>query len=238
MPASRTVEIAVQDPEGARVAIASGAARLELCQALDVGGLTPSLALLEGVLSAVDPGVVNVLVRPRGGGFVYTPDEVALVTADIRACVERGAGGVVVGALTADGRLDVDTLRSWRDAAGPATLVFHRAVDAAADPDTVFDALVSEGVDRVLTSGGAARSIDGVGALARFASRSGPVEVMAGGGVQPADIPALFAAGVDAVHLSARSRAGHDAPSGPGGGSAGHDVTDPAIVAEAVAAAR
>jgi copper homeostasis protein len=60
---------------------------------------------------------------------------------------------------------------------------------------------------------------------------------MAGGGVKPADIPALFAAGVDAVHLSARSRAGHGAPSGPGGGSAGHDVTDPALVAEAVAAA-
>lgn len=238
MPASRTVEIAVQDPEGARVAIASGAARLELCQALDVGGLTPSLALLEGVLAAVDPRVVNVLVRPRGGGFVYTPDEVALVTADIRACVERGAGGVVVGALTDDGRLDVDTLRRWRDAAGPATLVFHRAVDAAADPDAVFDALVSEGADRVLTSGGAARSIDGVTALAAFAARSGEVEVMAGGGVHPGDIPALFAAGVDAVHLSARSRAGLGAPAGPGGGSAGHDVTDPAIVAEAVAAAR
>ena len=112
----------------------------------------------------------------------------------------------------------------------------HR-VDAAADPSAVFDALVAEGVDRVLTSGGAARSIDGVEALAAFAARSGNVEVMAGGGVQPADIPALFAAGVDAVHLSARSRAGHDAPSGPGGGSAGHDVTDADIVAEAVAAA-
>lgn len=237
MSARRAVEIAVQDPAGAHVAIAAGAARLELCQALDVGGLTPSLATLEGVLAAVDPALVNVLVRPRGGGFVYTADEVALVSADIRACVDRRAGGVVVGALTPAGGLDVDTLRRWRDAAATATLVFHRAVDAAADPDAVFDALVAEGVDRVLTSGGATRSIDGLAALARFAARSGSVEVMAGGGVAPADIPALFAAGVDAVHLSARSRAGHDAPSGPGGGSAGHDVTDAGIVAEAVAAA-
>ncbi|MBW9108292.1 copper homeostasis protein CutC [Microbacterium ureisolvens] len=237
MPAARPIEIAVQDPAGARSAIAAGAARLELCQALDVGGLTPSLATLEAVLAAVDPVVVNVLVRPRGGGFVYDPEEVALVSADIRACVERGAGGVVVGALTAAGGLDVEALRRWRDAAGPATLVFHRAVDAAADPSAVFDALVAEGVDRVLTSGGAPRSIDGLAMLAAFAQRSGGVEVMAGGGVQPADIPALFAAGVDAVHLSARVRAGHDAPSGPGGGSAGHDVTDPALVAEAVAAA-
>lgn len=237
MSASRPIEIAVQDPSGARAAIAAGAARLELCQALDVGGLTPSLATLEAVLATVDPSTVNVLVRPRGGGFVYDPDEVALVSADIRACVDRGAGGVVVGALTSAGGLDVDTLRRWRDAAGAATLVFHRAVDAAADPSAVFDALVAESVDRVLTSGGASRSIDGLAALATFAARSGDVEVMAGGGVQPADIPALFAAGVDAVHLSARSRAGHDAPSGPGGGSAGHDVTDPAIVAQAVAAA-
>ena len=237
MSARRPVEIAVQDPAGARAAIGAGAARLELCQALDVGGLTPSLAILEGVLAAVDPSTVNVLVRPRGGGFVYSPEEVALVAADIRACVDRGAGGVVVGALTSAGGLDVDALRRWRDAAGPATLVFHRAVDAAADPAAVFDALVAEGVDRVLTSGGAPRSIDGLATLAAFSARSGAVEVMAGGGVQPADIPALFAAGVDAVHLSARSRAGRDAPSGPGGGSAGHDVTDPGIVAEAVAAA-
>jgi copper homeostasis protein len=237
MSAPRAVEIAVQDPAGARAAIAAGAARLELCQALDMGGITPSLAVLEGVLAAVDPTVVNVLVRPRGGGFVYSPDEVALVAADIRACVERGAGGVVVGALTSSGALDVATLRRWQDAAGPATLVFHRAVDAAADPAAVFDALVAEGVDRVLTSGGASRSIDGLDTLAAFAARAGAVEVMAGGGVRPQDIPALFAAGVDAEHLSARSRAGIDAPSGPGGGAAGHDVTDPRIVAEAVAAA-
>jgi copper homeostasis protein len=217
--------------------MAAGASRLELCQALDVGGLTPSLALLEAVLGAVDPSAVNVLVRPRGGGFVYTPEEVSLVSADIRASVERGAGGVVVGALTADGALDVESLRRWRDAAGAATLVFHRAVDAAAEPAAVFEELVAEGVDRVLTSGGAARSIDGLPTLAAFAARSGGVELMAGGGVRPADIPALFGAGVQAVHLSARSRVGHDVPSGPGGGSAGHDVTDPAIVAEAVAAA-
>jgi len=238
MSALRPVEIAVQDPAGARIAMEAGAARLELCQALEAGGLTPSLGLLEAVLAAVEPSAVNVLVRPRGGGFVYDADETAIVAADIRACVERGAGGVVVGALNASGGLGVDTLRRWRDAAGEATLVFHRAIDASADPAAVFDALVAEGVDRVLTSGGAPRSIDGREALAAFAARSGDVEVMAGGGVQPADVAALFAAGVDAVHLSARSRAGHDAPSGPGGGSAGHDVTDAATVAAAVAAAR
>uniref|UniRef100_UPI000FDAB2FD copper homeostasis protein CutC n=1 Tax=Microbacterium sp. CPCC 204701 TaxID=2493084 RepID=UPI000FDAB2FD len=175
--------------------------------------------------------------RPREGGFVYSADEAALITADIRACVARGAGGVVVGALDEAGGLDRDAVRRWRDAADSATLVFHRAIDAAADPSAVFDAVVAEGVDRVLTSGGAARSIDGVDRIAAFAARSGNVEVMAGGGVRIADIPALFAAGVDAVHLSARVRSGLDARSGPGGGSDGHDVTDPALVCDAVAAA-
>jgi len=233
------VEIAVQDAAGAHAALDAGAARLELCQALETGGLTPSLGILESVLAAVDPLLVNVLVRPRAGGFVYSADEAAVVEADIRACVERGAGGVVVGALGRDGLLDRDSMRRWRDAAGTATIVFHRAIDASADPRAVFDALIAEGADRVLTSGGAARSIDGIVLLSEFAAASaGRIEVMAGGGVTAGDIPALFAAGVDAVHLSARQRSGTDAPSGPGGGASGHDVTSAELVAEAVREAR
>lgn len=233
------VEIAVQDAAGARVAMARGADRLELCQALEIGGLTPSRGLLESVVGAVDPAVVNVLVRPRGGGFAYTADEVRVVASDIALCASLGVGGVVVGALTVDGRLDRDALRRWRDAAAASRLVFHRALDAAPDPGAVFDALIEEGVERVLTSGGAVRSVDGLPMLASFVARAGvAIEVMAGGGVRPADIPALRAAGVGAVHLSARERAGFDMPSGPGGGADGHDETSGRIVAEAVAAAR
>jgi copper homeostasis protein len=233
------VEIAVQDAAGARAAIAAGADRLELCHALVVGGLTPSIGTIEAVCEAVGALKVNVLVRPRGGGFVYDADEVAVVTADIRACVERGVGGVVVGALDARGRADREALRRWTDAAGPAALVFHRAIDASPRSAEVFEALLVEGVDRVLTSGGAARSIQSIDRLAAYARLAGPaLEVTAGGGVAPADIPHLVHAGVDAVHLSARRRVGLGAPAGPGGGTDGHDVTDPAIVAEAVAAAR
>jgi copper homeostasis protein len=83
------VEIAVQDAAGARAALDAGADRLELCQALETGGLTPSLGILESVLAAVDPLSVNVLVRPRAGGFVYSSEEVAVVEADIRVCVQR-----------------------------------------------------------------------------------------------------------------------------------------------------
>jgi len=234
-----SVEIAVQDAAGARAAIDAGADRLELCQALVVGGLTPSIGSIEAVCDAVGAEKVNVLVRPRGGGFVYEPDEVAVVAADIRACVARGVGGVVVGALDATGDADREALRRWRDAAGSTTLVFHRAIDASPRSAEVFETLLVEGVDRVLTSGGAPRSIQGIDRLEAYARLAGSaLDVTAGGGVSPADIRHLVHAGVDGVHLSARRRAGLGAPSGPGGGADGHDVTDPAIVAEAVAAAR
>jgi len=233
------IEIAVQDAAGARIAIGAGADRLELCQALEVGGLTPSIALVESVCEAVGGDRVNVLIRPRGGGFVYDDEEVAVIAADVRAVIARGVAGVVVGALDADGRADRAALRRWREAAGDATLVFHRAIDASPHGDEVLDALMAEGVDRVLTSGGAVRSVDGVDRLAAYVARArGTLEVTAGGGVTPQGIPAIVASGVDAVHLSARARAGLDAPAGPGGGASGHDVTDPAIVAAAVAAAR
>ncbi|GAA2990499.1 copper homeostasis protein [Microbacterium terrae] len=231
------VEIAVQDAAGARIAVGAGADRLELCQGLEMGGITPSLGILEATLAAVDPAIVHVLIRPRGGGFAYDSDEIAVVAADIRAAVARGAGGVVVGALDSAGGVDVEAVRRWQDAAGESSVTFHRAIDAAADPSAVFDALVTAGVTRVLTSGGAPRSIDGLAALAGFAAQGG-IEVMAGGGVRPEDVGALRAAGVDSVHLSARTRVGHSAVSGPGGGAPGHDATDAAIVAAAVAAAR
>lgn len=232
------VEIAVQDPAGARAAIAAGADRLELCQGLGIGGLTPSIGGIDAAIAQVDPALVNVLVRPRGGGFVYDSDEVDIVSADILACRERGLGGVVVGALTPDGLADLEALRRWREAAGAMTLVFHRAIDAAPDPLVVFAQLHAAGVDRVLTSGAAARSIDGVAMLAELVTARGGVDIMAGGGVRVEDIPALVATGVSAVHLSARTVAGLDAPAGPGGGTAGHDVTDADLVRSAVAAAR
>ncbi|AUG29610.1 MULTISPECIES: copper homeostasis protein CutC [Microbacterium] len=230
------VEIAVQDAAGSRAAMDAGASRLELCQALGVGGLTPSIGLVEAAVAGVGGESVNVLVRPRGGGFVYDAEEVALVAADIAAIARAGAGGVVVGALTAAGAVDAEALRRWREAAGDLTLVFHRAIDASADPLAVLERLAELGVDRVLTSGGADRSIDGVGALRRFVALGAGVEIMAGGGIRVPDIPAIVATGVDAVHLSARAVAGRDTPAGPGGGASGHDVTDAAVVAAAVAA--
>lgn len=236
-----SLEIAVQDPAGAQTAFAAGADRVELCQALGVtGGLTPSAATVDAVLAeAGAPHRVAVLVRPRAGGFVYDQDEIALVAADAAEIVRRGAGAIVVGALTRDGRVDRRALDAWRRAAGGADLVFHRAIDALADPRSAVGELVDGGVTRVLTSGGAVRSIDGAEVLAGLVDEAaGRMEIMAGGGVGVEDIPALLALGVDAVHLSARSFFDDSAPAGPGGGASGYDVTDAGVVSRAAAAVR
>lgn len=235
-----SVEIAVQDPAGARIAFAHGADRIELCQALSVGGLTPSVGTFEATAEALGGGArIAVLVRPRGGGFVYDADEVDVTERDIRAFASRGAGGVVIGALTAAGGIDREAIARWRDAAGDAQVVFHRAIDVLPDPDAVVAELADLGISRILTSGGAARSIDGAAVLADMVARAaGRIEIQAGGGVRIEDIPALRATGIAAVHLSARATSADTAPSGPGGGAPGFDVTDPALVAAAVAAAR
>lgn len=233
------LEIAVQDSTGARAAFAAGADRVELCQALaETGGLTPSAGTVEAVLEAAGSAQrVAVLVRPRPGGFVYDAEEIALVAADVRQIVRCGAGGVVVGALRADGAVDVEAMRRWVDAADGADVVFHRAIDTLADPVAIIDELADLGIRRVLTSGGAARSIDGIDAIAALVRGSaGRVQIMPGGGVRVADIPAFVSAGADAVHLSARRASGDTAPSGPGGGVSGFDRTDPEIVAAARAA--
>lgn len=236
------VEIAVQDLPGVRIALAEGADRVELCSALGLGGLTPSAGLLRSAVDAADVvgrhGFVHVLIRPRGGGFVYDADELATTLADIRFAREAGAAGVVVGALDERSRVDLDAVGRFVDAAGGLAVTFHRAIDIVPDPLEAVEALANLGVTRVLSSGGAARSIDGVGVLADLVARAhGRIQIMAGGGVRVEDIAALHLAGVDAVHLSARDTV-LGAPSGPGGGDAAYDITDPTTVRDAVAAAR
>ncbi|WP_394552455.1 copper homeostasis protein CutC [Agromyces sp. MMS24-JH15] len=235
------VEIAVQDSAGVRIALDAGAARVELCQALALGGLTPSAGLVEAAVeaarSAGTAGFVHVLVRPRGGGFVYDADERADIVREIRAAARLGADGVVVGALAEDGALDLEALARFVDAAGGLDVTVHRAVDAAADPVAAVSALPGRGIRRVLTSGGAPDCRRGLPGLERMRAAVGDdLELMAGGGVRVEDIRALASARVDAVHLSAR-RTEIRGAGGPGGGVDGFDATDGALVAAAVAAA-
>jgi copper homeostasis protein len=231
------LEIAVQDIAGVRAALTGGATRVELCTALGAGGLTPSMGTVQLAVDAAPAGYVHVLVRNRGGGYVYSDDDVRTMCADIAVLRGTGVGGVAVGALTPDGRIDLSVLERFVDAAGELPVTFHRALDASSDALGELARLGGTGVARVLTSGGAVRSIDGLDSLADMV-REAPegVQIMAGGGVRVDDIPALAAAGVAAVHLSARANYVDPYPAGPGGGAQALDVTDPVIVAAARAA--
>lgn len=233
------LEIAVQDVAGAVASASLGADRLELCAALAAtGGLTPSVGLLDAVVAALPSHVgVHVLVRPRAGSFRYSADEVDVQVRDVRAAVASGAAGVVVGALSGTGGIDRTTVARLVEAADGREVTFHRALDVVPALGPAIDDLVGLGVVRVLTSGGAATSIDGVERLAStVALAGGRLQVMAGGGVRPADIPALVAVGVDAVHLSASRHV--DESGGPGGGASGYTTTDPDLVSAAAAALR
>ncbi|QDZ14221.1 copper homeostasis protein CutC [Humibacter ginsenosidimutans] len=236
------IEIAVQDLEGVRIALGEGADRIELCTALGVGGLTPSAALIEraGEL-ARDAGrnsFVHVLVRPRAGGFDYSAGELDLIALDVRRARALGAGGVVIGALDGQQRVNLPGVAGLIAAADGLDVTFHRAIDVAADAADAVPALADAGVRRILTSGTAPRAVDGVEVLRHWVEAAGDrIEVMAGGGIDDGQIPAIAAAGVEAVHLSARHTV-TGAASGPGGGHPEYETTDAAAVRRAVAAVR
>lgn len=201
------LELAVQDPAGVRIAREVGAARVELAQALALGGLTPSPATVELALDAAGASgpEIHVLVRPRAGGFHYDADEIAVSVRDVELAVAAGAAGVVVGALDASGALDLEAIKRLRDAAGSASVTLHRAIDVTADPVATLASAIELGLHRVLTSGGASTAIDGIETLrALVAAADGRIEVMAGSGVNASSAAALAAAGVDALHFSAK----------------------------------
>ena len=197
-------ELAVQDANGLAVAARLAVDRIELCSALPLGGITPSLGFVEA--AAGTPGIppVHVLVRPRPGGFDYSPAEVATTLADVRHALAAGASGVVIGGVR-EGRVDGDLVRRVVEAAGGAEVTFHRAFDTVADPDEAIDDLVRLGVRRILTSAGAATVADALPALAALVTAAaGRIEIMAGGGVRPDMIEKIIRTGVPAVHASAK----------------------------------
>jgi copper homeostasis protein len=241
------VEIAVTTSAGSAIAAAEGADRVELCSALELGGLTPSIA---AVHRAVTTGIpVHALIRNRPGDFVYDEDDVRTMMDDTAMLVEAGASGVVIGALAPSGGIDVETvlrLAGMARATNPAVqLTFHRAIDRTPDPAAHLVDLAEMGFDRVLTSGGASRALDGDGVLRRMVAAGSGVEIMAGGGVLPEHVARLAALGVDAVHLSAKARAAASTAHWVSLGSAStdasadaHFVTDGSVVRAAVVAAR
>lgn len=242
MSTTAALEIAVTSPAGAIVARDGGADRVELCVGLELGGLTPSQALVEATHETGIPA--HALVRSRPGGFVYDDGDIELMVREVRSVLRSGAAGVVVGALRPDHTLDEDALRRFVDAARSvsttAEVTLHRAIDHAVDPVSAAATLDALGFTRVLTSGAAPTAVAGADTITRMVEAAGPVQVMAGAGVTPADVPALVATGAAAVHLSAKRAAPGSAHEGvPMGGAddgSAHFETDLDVVRAARAA--
>jgi copper homeostasis protein len=195
------VEAAVDTFADAVAAQAEGCQRIELCGPLHQGGTTPSAGLIarcsEKLLLSV-----QVLVRPRVGDFVYSEDEIAIMCSDIAVAKELGADGVVVGALTPDGHVDVAAMAALISVASPMRVGFHRAFDKVVDQDEALELLVSLQCDHILTSGGAKTAAEGAARLASLVERAHDrIAIVAGGSITPENVGALLqTARVPIVH--------------------------------------
>jgi len=197
------VEACVDSVESALAAARGGAHRIELCANLVEGGTTPSAGTLAVCRARLEIPIF-VLIRPRGGDFLYSAAELAVMLEDVRRAKETGAHGIVTGVLRADGEIDQDRTGELIAAARPLRVTFHRAFDVCRDAGRALETLIALGVERVLTSGQAATAPEGAEAIAGLVRRAaGRIAVLPGGGVTEGNVAALVrATGVTEVHLT------------------------------------
>ena len=177
------LECCVGSVESAVNAELGGAGRVELCSALELGGVTPSSAAIQLARERIDIPLF-VLVRPRGGDFHYSPVELEVMKTDIAAARNLGADGIVLGISRKDGNVDVERTAELIDVSGGASITFHRAFDSTPDPLAALETLRELGVNRVLTTGGARRAEDGLAELGKLAeAAAGRIGILPGGGI-------------------------------------------------------
>lgn len=182
----------------------AGAHRIELCSGLAEGGITPSLGLLEQAKKAVSIPIF-VMIRPRGGDFLYSNSELKTMLSDIHWAKKMGADGLVFGCLTANGQLDETKNRQLIDAAQGLPITLHRAFDMCENPFTALDTAAKLGFKRILTSGQQRTAELGLELLHQLTERNtSEVQIMAGSGVSAKNIPLFLQAGIREVHLSAQ----------------------------------
>ncbi|MDF7814815.1 copper homeostasis protein CutC [Hymenobacter sp. YC55] len=232
----RVLEICASSVQSAVAAQAGGAQRIELCQNLEQGGITPSFGLLSQVLKLLSIPVF-VLIRPRPGNFTYDANEQAIMVADIIQCREAGCAGVVLGALTPDGHVDLAFCRTLMEAAGSLPVTFHRAFDVCSDQAQALEEIIVLGCQRVLTSGGEATAPAAQAQLAALVKQAADrISIMPGSGVTPHTIRDLVVnTGAYEFHASAkRSVVSSNAPFSPMFDAVLPEA-DPLVVAELVA---
>ncbi len=205
----RKIEVCCSSLAEAREAEAGGAVRIELCAAIACGGVTPSHALTKSVAKADLALDVNVIIRPREGNFLYTEEEVETMCRDIEFCREASVHGVVIGALTADGDIDLKACRRMKKAAGDMSVTFHRAFDVCRAPQRALEQIIELGCDRLLTSGLKPTAEAGAELIAELVRQAdGRIIVMPGAGIRPSNIAAIERiTRAEEFHSTARSSA-------------------------------
>jgi copper homeostasis protein len=241
-------EICVEGIDGAVAAQAGGGDRIELCASLMEGGITPSFGTIRAALKLCYVPI-HVILRPRGGDFLYSDAEFATMLDDARQIAKLGAAGIVIGCLTEDGRIDEGRMKALSEAAQPLSVTCHRAFDMTRDPAEALEALTRCGVQRVLTSGQQATAVEAIPLLKQLNHRAADrIIVMACGELAPDNIARVVReTGGQEFHFAAPKRV----PSGMvyrnsevGMGGTGLDreysntLTDPELVRATIAAAR
>lgn len=195
------VEVCVDTVEGMAEAIRGGAGRIELCSALEVGGLTPSVGMMRRAAGAGVP--IFAMIRPRSGHFVWSPDEIALMETDIEAAHRAGMQGVVLGASRPDGRLDTDVLGLLIGRSAGMGLTLNRCFDLAPDFSDALEQAIDLGFHRILTSGGERTAVEGAERLGRLMLQARDrIIIMPGAGVSAETMGSFHGMPLREVHSS------------------------------------
>ncbi len=198
------IEICANSLTSALNAQAGGAGRVELCSELSLGGITPSAGMIELVRKKLKIDVF-VLIRPRGGDFCYTSDEIEIIQKDIEFCKKVGCDGVVLGVLNPDGTIDIEIMKKLVELARPMQVTFHRAFDICKNPLNALDQIIDLGIERILTSGQQNLAIDGLSFLEKLIQQSqNRLIIMAGSGVNATNFSDFQKIGIQEIHFSAK----------------------------------
>ncbi len=196
------VEVCVSSMSSIKNAATAGADRIELCSALELGGLTPSAGFIrQGLNLNILP--IHCLIRPRPGHFFYSSEEITLIEQNIKNANLLGCQGVVVGMHNNEFKLDIPLLKKWKSLAGSMFITFHRAFDVLINPEESLEQLIELGFDCVLTSGQNENAIDGINNLKSWNEKFGlQINIMPGGGIGIDNCKIFKVAGFSSIHLS------------------------------------
>jgi len=199
------LEVCVDSARGLAAAIEGGANRIELCSALELGGLTPVAGMMKAAAAAPIP--VYAMIRPHAGPFIFDAGDEAAMMADIDAVRAFGLAGVVIGANRPDGSLDLPLIQRLKAHAAGLGSTLHRAFDLVSDPDAALQQAIELGCERILTSGCVPKAMDGLETLKHLAAKAaGQISIMPGSGVRPSNAAEILrATGAHEIHGSCSS---------------------------------